>query len=87
MSNNFFIEWNRIHSIFYLYRIKYNNYTGHKLGAPTIHIKLLFHFGIEHTSLDYVFVIHVLKKTPKQYKTKNPKQPPKPSTIQNLVHI
>lgn len=63
------------------------NDIGPKLCAPIIHIKLLFHFGIEHTSLDYAFVIHILKKTPKQYKTKTPKHPPKPSTIWNLLHI
>lgn len=48
------------------------NYIGPKLCAPIIHIKLLFNFGIEHTSLDYAFVIHILKRNPKAIQDKNP---------------
>lgn len=66
-SNNIFTEWNWIHSIIYLYKIRCN-YTVHKLHAPITHIKLLVHFGTKHT----IFWVHVLKKKTKWYKQDTP---------------
>lgn len=81
MLNNIFTEWNWIHSIIYLYKIRCN-YTGHKLHDPITHVKLLVHFGTKHT----IFGVHVLKKNPKKQRSDTNKKNPLNNLTQATNH-